>query len=379
MTRLHAALNRATDGKAPILPPGVENAAGEGTEASQPGFSVPWTLDADEPRRLAASPLPMPPPARRCRPAGRSFASLPTQPAELSPSEAEEKLVGKTSSDGRESLAAATEQYRKLVATLHHAQADRSLKVVMVTSANPGEGKSLTASNLALTLSESYQRKVLLIDGDLRRPALHDLFGVPNRAGLSDGLARNSIQEIAVREMSARLSILPSGPPIDDPTGALTSDQMKEVLEEARARYDWVIIDTPPTGIVSDAKLLSEMADGVVLVVEAGKSAYQDILRAIDSIGRERVMGVVLNRLQQRLRTQLLLPLLPAPEGAAGVEGGRHHGQEGDSAIVTHADARRVRGRADPPGRIARRLDPARTRGERRACSSTRAFSRHSS
>jgi capsular exopolysaccharide synthesis family protein len=209
----------------------------------------------------------------------------------------EEKLVGSTASDGRPDFSVAVEQYRKLAAALHHAQADRGLKAIIVTSANPGEGKSLTASNLALTLSESYQRRVLLVDGDLRRPSLHDIFGVPNRAGLSDGLARNSILEIAVREISPRLSILPSGPALEDPTGQLTSDQMRQFLDEARASYDWVIFDTPPIGLVSDAKLLAEIVDGVVLVVEAGKTGYPDLLRAVDTIGREHVLGVVLNRL----------------------------------------------------------------------------------
>ena len=300
MTRLHAALNRATDGKAPILPEGVETRTGDGAEGSQPGFAVPWAFDAG----AMSTPDGLPcadarGPATVGTPEGRTgFLSLPMRPNDRSLSEAEEKLVGATAPDGGESLLAATEQYRKIVATLFHAQADRPLKVLMVTSAGPGEGKSLTASNLALTLSESYQRRVLLIDADLRRPSLHDIFGVPNRAGLSDGLSRKSIKEIAVREISARLSLLPSGPAVEDPTGELTSDQMKEVLSEARARYDWVIIDTPPTGLVSDAKLISEMVDGVVLVVDAGKTPYQDILGAIDTIGRARLMGVVLNRIQ---------------------------------------------------------------------------------
>ena len=77
---------------------------------------------------------------------------------------------------------ASREQYRRLAATLHHAQAEHGLKVVMVASAVPGEGKTLTATNLALTLSESYQRRVLLIDADLRRPSLHDDVQVPNTA-----------------------------------------------------------------------------------------------------------------------------------------------------------------------------------------------------
>jgi capsular exopolysaccharide synthesis family protein len=222
---------------------------------------------------------------------GKRFAGIPPGAAE--------KLVVTAASGEQVVLAMAIEQYRKLAATLHHAQGDRGLKVILVASANPGEGKSLTASNLALTLSESYQRRVLLIDADLRRPSLHGIFGVPNDTGLSDGLARASIEGLMVVEISPRLSVLPSGRPMEDPTSALTSDQMRRILDEARACYDWAIIDTPPIGMLSDARLLAEMVDGVVLVVEAERSPYPDLLRAIDTIGRERVLGAVLNRLRQ--------------------------------------------------------------------------------
>jgi capsular exopolysaccharide synthesis family protein len=288
MTRLHGALHRATEGKAQILPPGVGIVADQDLDSGQPAFSVPWSLDAVAPtgKQEEASAEPA------------AFSSLPTIHIERGFPDIGEKLVGATASEEQASLAVAIEQYRKLAAALHHAQTDKGLKLIMVVSANPGEGKSLTASNLALTLSESYQRHVLLIDADLRRPSLHDIFGVPNRTGLSDGLARDSLQGLAVLELSARLSILPSGRPMEDPTGALTSHQMRRILDEARARYDWVVIDTPPVGLLSDAKLLADMVDGVVLVVEAAKTRYQDLLRAIDSIGREHLVGAVLNRLQ---------------------------------------------------------------------------------
>ena len=296
MSRLHAALSRATDGKAPIVPASVEAVSREGPETSQPGFSDPWKLDAAEPPAPSSAAEPHGGPASQR--SDRGFASLAVKPADLSQSREGEKLVGSATPESDDSLAVAAEQYRKLVATMHHAQAERAVKVIMVTSANPGEGKSLTASNLALTLSDSYQRRVLLIDGDLRRPSLHDTFGIPNQAGLTDGLARHSKEQIVVREIGPRLSILPSGKAVDDPTGALTCEQMRRLLDEARTRFDWTIIDTPPVGLVSDAKLLSEMVDGVVLVVEAGKSAYPDLLRAIESIGRDRLMGVVLNRIR---------------------------------------------------------------------------------
>src|SRR5262249_7156664 len=119
------------------------------------------------------------------------------------------------------------EQYRRLAAVLHHAQLDGTLAVLMVTSALPSEGKTLTCSNLALTFSESYQRNVLLIDADLRRPGLHNVFGIDNSSGLSDGLAADHEPKIAIRQVSPHLSILPAGSATSDPMARLTSERMR--------------------------------------------------------------------------------------------------------------------------------------------------------
>jgi capsular exopolysaccharide synthesis family protein len=295
MSRLHDALRRASDGKAPILPAGAGEQNGEGQDAGQSVFSVPWSLDtgsaegagASADRAVQAAAADQPGAGFRLSVAGRA-GSVST--------EVEEKLVGSAAyaSNGRFGLV--LERYRKLAATLHHAQAERGLKLVLVTSASPGDGKSLNAANLAITLSESYQRRVLLVDGDLRRPSLHELFGAPNESGLSDGLAGASARGLSLIAVSPRLSLLPSGRVMEDPTTALSSPQMREVLEFARAAFDWIVIDTPPVGLMTDAKLLAAMVDGIVLVVGAGSTSYQDALRAIDALGRERLLGAVLNR-----------------------------------------------------------------------------------
>lgn len=188
------------------------------------------------------------------------------------------------------------EQYRRLAAALHHAQAARGLKVVMIASAVPGEGKTLTASNLALTLSESYKRSVLLIDGDLRRPTLHTIFRIDNSAGLSEGLMHEVERRLPVRQVSAGLAVLPAGRPNSDPMASLTSDRMRGLIDEARELFDWIIIDTPPVALLPDANLLASMVDGAVLVVKAGATPYHLVQRAIDSVGRERILGTVLNR-----------------------------------------------------------------------------------
>jgi protein-tyrosine kinase len=190
----------------------------------------------------------------------------------------------------------AIEQYRRLATALHQAQVERGVKTVMVASAMAGEGKTLTAANLALTLSESFRRSVLLIDADLRRPTLHMLFDVPNDAGLIDGLNGAEERKLALVEASPRLTILPAGRPDRDPMAGLVSPRMRTILEQAGAKFDWVVIDTPPVGLLSDAKLLAEMVDVVVLVVGAAAAPSALIKRAVDTIGRHRIAGVVLNR-----------------------------------------------------------------------------------
>jgi capsular exopolysaccharide synthesis family protein len=197
--------------------------------------------------------------------------------------------------------AAAIEQYRRLAASLHHAQTERNLKVLMITSASPGEGKTLTATNLALTLSESYRRKVLLIDADLRRPSLHHIFELPNVVGLSDALKSPTDQKLSVIQVSPNLTVLPAGRPDPDPMGGLTSDRMRRIIQEAASRFEWVIIDTPPVGFLSDAKLLGAMVDAALFVVRAGKSPYRLVQRALDNVGRDRILGVVLNGVEERV------------------------------------------------------------------------------
>jgi capsular exopolysaccharide synthesis family protein len=191
-------------------------------------------------------------------------------------------------------MPASREQYRHLAAVLHDAQGSKGLKVIMIVSATAGEGKTLTAANLALTFSESYQRRVLLIDADLRRPALHGVFRIDTASGLTDGLA-DPHAKLTVRQVSPRLAVLPAGRPSADPMAGLTSDRMRQLLSEARDSFDWVIIDTPPLGILPDAHLLASMVEGAVLVIRAGSTPHSLIRRAVEAVGRPRILGVVLN------------------------------------------------------------------------------------
>jgi protein-tyrosine kinase len=192
-------------------------------------------------------------------------------------------------------MPASREQYRRLAAVLHDAQAERGLAVVMIASAVAAEGKTLTACNLALTLSESYRRRVLLIDADLRRPAIHTFFRLDAATGLSDGLTANEGARLLVRQVTPRLSVLPAGRPSLDPMAGLTSPRMHRLVAEARDAFDWVILDTPPLVDLPDAHLLAPIADGVVLVIQADSTKHELVARSIEAVGRQRVLGVVLN------------------------------------------------------------------------------------
>jgi capsular exopolysaccharide synthesis family protein len=188
------------------------------------------------------------------------------------------------------------EQYRHLAAVLHHAQQASAVKSVMVTSALPSEGKTLTAANLALTLSESYQRRVLLIDADLRRPRMHEVFALPPSEGLSNSLTASRGGRLPVHSVTPNLWVLTAGHAVVDPMSSLVSPAMKQLLDEARESFDWVIVDTPPIAILTDANLLAGMIDTTLLVVSAQSTPYPMVQRAALALGTNRILGVVLNR-----------------------------------------------------------------------------------
>jgi Mrp family chromosome partitioning ATPase len=119
--------------------------------------------------------------------------------------------------------------------------------------------------------------------------------------GLNVGLTRETDQKLSLIQVSPRLSVLTAGQPDADPMSRLASDRMRRVLAEAAAQFDWVIIDTPPVGTVPDANLLATMADVVVLVVQAGRTPVRLVQRTAEAVGRERVIGVVLNRAEDRV------------------------------------------------------------------------------
>ena len=194
---------------------------------------------------------------------------------------------------------ALVEQYRHLAAVMHHAQKASGVRSVMVTSALPAEGKTLTATNLALTLSESYQRRVLLIDADLRRPRMREMFALPATEGLTDSLATPRDGKLPVHQITPTLWVLTAGRMLPDPMSLLVSPAMKQLLEDANEAFDWVVVDTPPIAILPDANLLAGMIDTALLVVSASSTPYPMVQRAAQAMGTNRILGVVLNRAEK--------------------------------------------------------------------------------
>jgi len=291
LSRIHPSADPPVDDATPADPWDMtEVAPGEPQEGDdpEPAFASELVIP-DAPAApvtpLAPVTLSLPPATPTVLPAGA--------PVVVSPVSAlyEEKVVG------GELSPQVTEEYRRLGALVHHMQAERGVRVVMVTSAVAGEGKTLTATNLALVLSASYGRRVLLIDADLRRPTLHQVFNTVSLAGLGDILS-GAGEVPPLVQVTPRLTLLTAGRPNADPLGGLTSDRMRQLLQEARDAFDFVVIDTPPVGLLTDANLLASMVDIALLVVRATSTPYDLVKRAADAIGRHRIAGVVLNRAQ---------------------------------------------------------------------------------
>ena len=286
MSRIYDALERARALGAPEALPPAEPAT-PGTDVAPPAFAAEWPAEEQ--------PKPQP----RPRPESRESAAVkkPDPPApdkvwNFSAKFAEKIVLG----PGIDPTA--TEQYRRLAGVLHLTQekrgADRT-KILMISSSVPAEGKTLTCANLGLILSESYHRNVLLVDGDLRRPWLHEVFQVPNIGGLTDAFVTAGAK-IPILQLSKKLSILTAGRPAADPLKVLSAERMDRFLAQVRDRFDWVILDTPPVALLTDAKVLASKADLVVLVVQAEKTHYAMVQRAVEAVGRERIIGIVLNK-----------------------------------------------------------------------------------
>jgi protein-tyrosine kinase len=171
-------------------------------------------------------------------------------------------------------------------------------RTLLVTSTFPGEGKTFVAANLAAGLALSMDESVLLIDCDLRRPRVHDMFGCPNTSGLHEHLIEGKrLDDLLVQSHIEKLSLLPAGKAPRNPTELISSIAMRTFLDDIKQRYSdrFIVIDSSPSHITAESKVLAQYVDGVILVIMAGKSPRKDIQKTVHSLGKEKILGIVFN------------------------------------------------------------------------------------
>jgi capsular exopolysaccharide synthesis family protein len=189
---------------------------------------------------------------------------------------------------------AVAESFRGLLASIY--KPDLRNMVLLVTSPNPREGKSTVVSNLGIALSQVGKR-VLLVDGDLRRPRLHHIFGLPNTIGLGNLISGDTPDELGIPTDRPNLSVLPAGSADESVTALLYSDRLRELVAQFRREFDIVIVDAPPVLSVADARVLARLSDGVLLVLRSGVTARESGTMAAQQLRDDgaRILGTILN------------------------------------------------------------------------------------
>jgi protein-tyrosine kinase len=192
-----------------------------------------------------------------------------------------------------------SESFRTLRSRLHQIASTRTLKRILITSSVPEEGKTFVAANLALSIVRQPDRRVLLIDGDLRASRLHVPLGAPKTPGLTEYL-RGEADEYSVIQsgMDSKLCLIPGGNEVANPSELLLSDQMKRLLEIVTPLFDFIILDSPPAIPVHDPSFLADLCDGTLFVIRAGATGFETIERAIEEFSNKNLLGVVLNGIE---------------------------------------------------------------------------------
>lgn len=193
-----------------------------------------------------------------------------------------------------------TENLQKTILNLEFANVDNKFKTIQITSTVQSEGKTTILSNLAYLLTER-GKKVLVIDLDLRRPKIHHLNSVPNEDGLTDYLlGEKKLDEIIKKSNGFAFDFIVAGQKTTAITNALTSDRLKNMLEELKESYDYILLDTPPTHLVSDPFYISKIVDGVVYVVGQNSAKKKDVREGISELKKIEtpIIGVVISQVK---------------------------------------------------------------------------------
>lgn len=193
----------------------------------------------------------------------------------------------------------AAEEYRKLKSVIVNLTKEGSfLNMLMVTSSIGGEGKSLTALNLALSLAQEFDHTVLLVDADIRKPSIHNYLGIENSAGLTDCLLNEiDVKDALIRTGIGKLSFLPAGRSVPNPAEVFNSQRMRDFFLEMKNRYQdrYIIIDTPPVLPFAETRTLSSIVDGIVLVAKEGLVTLHNIKETMEYIKGAPMLGIVYN------------------------------------------------------------------------------------
>ena len=214
------------------------------------------------------------------------------------------KKKGQSSSGGARGLLtdpnvpfSVVESYKSIRTNILFTIANAEKKVFAVSSANPGEGKSTTAANIAITLAQT-NSKVLLIDADMRKPVMHKTFHVKNADGLSTLIIRKSKREQSIKSnVYENLDLLPSGPMPPNPSELLASEQFRKLLGELSEHYDYIVLDTPPINVVSDAMVMQDAISGILLIYRYARTTYEELADCMKQIklANANVLGFVMN------------------------------------------------------------------------------------
>ncbi len=211
--------------------------------------------------------------------------------------------------DERLSLATAVsgpvaEKFRVLRTRILHPDNGKQIKSILVTSATPGEGKSFVCANLGIALAQGMDNYSLIVDCDLRKPALHKFFGLPLERGLVNYLRDGEeLTSMIIPSGVETLTLLPAGPPPVNPAELLGSDSMIRLVDELESRYDdrILILDSPPMEAASETAILAQHVDAVILVVRWGGGRREYVQKLVERIGKDRIIGVVFNAYKENV------------------------------------------------------------------------------
>lgn len=190
------------------------------------------------------------------------------------------------------------ESFRRLRMPILYPSSGKLPKTILVTSVSPHEGKGFICANLGIALAQGMEHHALMLDCDFRRPTLAPLFGLPNETGLVDHLQDNIDLALLIRQTGQdKLSLIPSGKPPRNPSELLDSGRMISLIDELASRYQdrIILFDSPPTVVASETSILAKHLDGVILVVRYGASKKEQVKKFIDTIGPEKILGLVFN------------------------------------------------------------------------------------